>query len=118
MVEDQVQGDPRFVPGEVESATKRLHTRCIYALDWSHCHHRVVTGGADDTLRVFVLANEDVAGGELKLEASLPHAHELDVNGVAWSPATAENGTLLATCGDDERVKIWRYSPTRELGAR
>jgi WD40 repeat protein len=49
------------------------------------------------------------AGGEseLSLDAEVQHAHDGDVNSVAWQP-TAET-PLLATAGDDGLVKLWAY---------
>eukprot|EP01049_Picozoa_sp_SAG25_P010501 SAG25_NODE_1154_length_3771_cov_3.469227_4_plen_55_part_00 len=46
-------------------------------------------------------------------QAALPKAHGLDVNGVAWSPSSAacDGGWMLASCCDDELVKLWQYSP-------
>ncbi|RMB91044.1 hypothetical protein DUI87_32642 [Hirundo rustica rustica] len=38
--------------------------------------------------------------------AHVPRAHAQDVNGVAWHPR--EPG-LLATCGDDGDIALWRY---------
>ena len=105
--------DPRFVPeGPPHAGVEGVHTRCIYALDWSHVNNRIVSGGADDTLRVFTLAETvNQNGGGLVLEATLPRAHDLDVNGVAWSPTSVDTGCMLATCGDDETVKLWLYTP-------
>lgn len=37
---------------------------------------------------------------------TVPRAHTGDVNRVAWNPI---NSNLLATCGDDGLVRIWRY---------
>lgn len=38
---------------------------------------------------------------------SVPRAHTGDVNRVAWHPSESN---LLASCGDDGVVRIWRYS--------
>ena len=43
---------------------------------------------------------EDEGGWQCVL--TVPDAHGMDVNCVAWGP-----GSLLATCSDDETVKIW-----------
>lgn len=44
---------------------------------------------------------------DYKVIASVPRAHTGDVNRVAWHPTEP---TLLASCGDDGVVRIWRYN--------
>jgi WD40 repeat protein len=76
---DGKPADPRFVPdGPPTAGVEGVHTRCIYALDWSHTHHRIATGGADDTLRVFVPAEMvGESGRGLVLEVRWPHSRAL-----------------------------------------
>lgn len=42
-----------------------------------------------------------------KVTTSVPRAHTGDVNRVAWHPTESN---LLASCGDDGMVRIWRYN--------
>lgn len=90
-----------------------VHTRTIYNVDWSHTHGRIVTAGADNTLRVFVLGADEAGTEQLRLEASIDGAHGLDVNNATWGPPSTDSGesAMLASCGDDELVKIWSYTP-------
>ena len=73
------------------------HSRAIYSLAWSALG--LVTGGGDDAIRVF----REAEGG-WQCVHTVADAHGMDVNCVAWSPGTTG---LLATCSDDETVKIW-----------
>jgi len=50
---------------------------------------------------------------ELVLDVEVLHAHEGDVNGVAWQTNTTSSSSsqpLLATAGDDGLVKLWAYA--------
>ena len=77
---------------------------------------------------MFALGADDAGGECLKLEAQIEHAHELDINRAAWGPGPRApvavdeeemaSGAgahvapyMLATCGDDEVVKLWAYTP-------
>jgi WD40 repeat protein len=139
MVESQDGGggDPKLVPVGGEGAgVDGVHKRTIYSVDWSTTHNRIVTAAADDTLRVFKLGPDESGAEVLKLEASIQHAHDLDINNAVWGPGprveqtvaeritegdSGEDGGggapsheppyLLASCGDDELVKIWEYLP-------
>jgi cytosolic iron-sulfur protein assembly protein CIAO1 len=88
-------------------------------------HPLLVTGGADDTVRVFEVkrsledvpmhASPDATGTTQPQQALyieevcvLPHAHAADVNCVRWHP---RDPSLLMTCGDDSLVKLWRWHP-------
>ena len=77
-----------------------LHERAVYAVDWARAGPAALlaTGGADNHVRV--LAGEPP-------HALLADSGNLgsDVNCVRWNPR--EPG-LLASCGDDRAVRIWR----------
>jgi WD40 repeat protein len=133
LAQDAGGGDPKLVPVGGEGAgVSGVHKRTIYSVNWSRSHHRIVTAAADDTLRVFKLGADEGGAEVVKLEASLEHAHGLDINHAVWAPgprgsdtvadrlaeAEGEGGAtsheppyLLASCGDDEVVKIWQYLP-------
>jgi WD40 repeat protein len=84
------------------------HTRCIYSVDWS-ADGLIVTGAADDTLRIFMLDTEISSAGGLsesyKLLCEKHQAHSSDINCVRWCPTEP---TLLASCGDDNTVCLWK----------
>lgn len=87
-----------------------FHTRTIYSVDWAAGHGRIVTGAADDAVRVFVERSADPAvdgpgATAFELEISVRKAHAGDVNCVKWSPRFP---TVLLSTGDDNCVKIWK----------
>jgi WD40 repeat protein len=53
-------------------------------------------------VRVFEKQSDESWG----LVATADHAHEQDVNCVAWYPNDAR---ILASCSDDGTINIWRY---------
>jgi WD40 repeat protein len=74
----------------------RLPQRFYRALSMGISGKRIVTGGWEGDVRVW-----DIASGELQVSWT---AHKTQVTSVALSPS----GTLVATGGMDERVKLWR----------
>ena len=74
------------------------HTRAVYTVDWSQSG-LLVTGGGDDTIRVW---REEA--GEWAGVACLEDCHDMDVNCVAWNP---KHPNLLVSCSDDETIKMW-----------
>lgn len=67
----------------------------------------LATACADDAVRVF--KEEEVSDPDqpvFYLAAKMPKAHCQDVNCVAWNPKEAG---LLASCGDDGQIAIWRF---------
>jgi cytosolic iron-sulfur protein assembly protein CIAO1 len=52
--------------------------------------------------------------GVWELAASKEEAHLQDVNHVAWNPTDPE---LLASCGDDCMIKLWRYSAPIDMAS-
>eukprot|EP00474_Spongospora_subterranea_P000633 CRZ01091.1 hypothetical protein [Spongospora subterranea] len=90
------------------------HDRPIFsiAVCLSYTSPLFVSAGGDDQLCVFhteLIKNAD-QDDECDINASLhcrvPDAHEGEVNCVAWSNGASP---LLASCGDDYVVKIWRF---------
>ena len=89
------------------------HDMTIFTADWSPAHGTIVTGGADDSMKLFV-EDKESTGVELSdandassfvLAQDIPSAHAGDVNCVRWNPTDL---TLLASVGDDNIVKLWR----------
>ena len=90
-----------------------IHSRPIYAVDWSSMDQPsdfIATGGGDNAVRVFQRKpSEELQDEDWKesfsMVAEVKQAHAGDVNCVRWHPSSPG---LLATCGDDGRVNIWR----------
>jgi len=74
------------------------HSRAVYSIDWGEAG--LVTGGGDDTIRVW-----QEAGADWSVVTTLSDCHDMDVNCVTWNPRQTN---LLASCSDDESIKIWK----------
>jgi len=85
------------------------HTRCIYSVDWSSSG-MIASASADDSIRIFSQdpSNRDENQPTFFLVCDKKGAHAGDINCVRWSP-TEPN--LLATCGDDNVIRIWQIGP-------
>ena len=105
-------GDPKY---RLSCTLSGYHRRTVYSVDWCHVTGRIVSGGADDSIRVFVDVSDggaargaDAAPGvTFEQEAVAAAAHRGDVNCVRWSPRMSG---LLASAGDDGVVRLWQYS--------
>lgn len=75
------------------------HSRAVYTVDWGSSG-LLVTGGGDDAIRVF----SEGEAGDWTCEHTEYDSHEMDVNCVVWNPVMTN---LLASCSDDETVKLW-----------
>lgn len=53
-------------------------------------------------------SHDDHAAAAFQLALTKQQAHNADVNCVRWSP---KDPRLLATAGDDNTVRLWRYRP-------
>lgn len=82
----------------------------IYSVDWSHHSGVIATGAGDNSVRLVRLVKDADGTLTLKPEHTELEAHEGDVNCVRWNPA-AERSYLIASCGDDCVIKVWKYSP-------
>lgn len=90
-----------------------FHERTIFSVDWSRTGDFIVTGAADDAIRVF-RQTQPTPAPAFDLVAKLDKAHSSDINCVRWSPAApADNdgALLLASAGDDGLVRVWRFVP-------
>jgi WD40 repeat protein len=72
------------------------HRRGVNAMAFSLDSARLATGGDDQCVVVWNLANRRLAG--------VLRGHRRPVRGVAFSP----DGSCLASCGDDGTVKVWQ----------
>jgi len=75
-----------------------VHPRAIYDLDWGQQGY-IATAGGDDSIRIFREVDDDWI-----CEHTNPNSHDMDVNCIRWNP---QNPSLLASCSDDETIKIW-----------
>ena len=78
---------------------ENLHERTIFSVDWAR---EIATGGADDAICILA---RPVAGADFEVALRRPKAHDGDVNCVSWHPTRPD---ILASCGDDGAVKVWR----------
>eukprot|EP01104_Vermistella_antarctica_P004662 TRINITY_DN15083_c0_g1_i1.p1 TRINITY_DN15083_c0_g1~~TRINITY_DN15083_c0_g1_i1.p1 ORF type:complete len:355 (+),score=69.26 TRINITY_DN15083_c0_g1_i1:51-1067(+) len=109
--EETKEKTPEGCPVWKQSCTVQgHHTRCVYSVDWSHIEEEgmIATGAGDDCIRVFARRTEGLSTPNevsFDLVATMEKAHDSDVNCVRWHPK--EKG-LLASCGDDRKVNIFR----------
>ena len=92
------------------------HTSTVYSVDWSRESGAIVSGGADDAIRVFKEDPEQPQGWALDApsfvcETHVPKAHDSDVNCVRWNPVRPH---LLASAGDDQMVRVWAFRGSGE----
>jgi WD40 repeat protein len=90
-----------------------FHTATVYSVDWSRLSGAIASGAADDAIRVFTEDPEQPQGWatdspSFRCVAHAAGAHAADVNCVRWNPRRAH---LLASAGDDQLVKVWRFDP-------
>uniref|UniRef100_A0A224XRQ3 Probable cytosolic iron-sulfur protein assembly protein Ciao1 n=1 Tax=Panstrongylus lignarius TaxID=156445 RepID=A0A224XRQ3_9HEMI len=82
------------------------HSGPIYDVAWCHLTSLIATACADNNIRIFKETEDsDPNQPTFELISTKYHAHEQDVNSVAWHPT--EEG-LLASGSDDSFVKLWR----------
>ena len=114
-----------------------VHNRTVYSVDFApplpgvQCSTLFAIGAGDDSFSIHSIASKDqpfVDGRPQPYDITSLHrednAHEADVNCVTWCPqpivdaatgeASAEAPTyMLATCGDDGVVKLWKVQPQK-----
>ena len=72
----------------------------IYSIDWSSDGRLIAIGSSDNSLTLLSLDADD----KLQQVVVRKQAHEGDVNCVSWHPTKPH---VLASGGDDEKVKVW-----------
>ncbi|XP_077992547.1 putative cytosolic iron-sulfur protein assembly protein CIAO1 homolog [Glandiceps talaboti] len=85
------------------------HERPIYDIAWCHLTGIIATASGDDGICIFkedITVNDRRNQPSFDLAVTLKKAHDDDVNSVVWNPT--ESG-LLASCGDDNCIKLWRF---------
>lgn len=87
----------------LELTLPSVHTFAVYSVAWSSSSGRIASAGADGQLAIYKEID-----GVWTVESTLQGAHGVhEVNCVAWcTMATGEE--ILATCGDDGYVNLWR----------
>lgn len=98
----------------IRGAAESHHRHAILSIDFrppapsasASATAMLATGAADDSIRLFRVtrATSECSIDSLHEEAG---AHDGDVNCVRWSP---HDRTLLATCGDDGAVRLWKWA--------
>lgn len=87
------------------------HSLPIYSVDYAPAkagHGRIVSGGGDNRIQIYREAMESSSDQPLfSLDVSV--VTHFDVNCVCWHP---QDGSILASTGDDGAVRIWRYTPS------
>lgn len=103
---------------KVSARLADVHDGPVYSCAFRHDGKLMATGGGDDCIniisrtdkpRVSVDENSDASSSDedLSIVAKMNRAHSGDVNCVSWKPDSKE---ILATCGDDGLVRIWRFT--------
>lgn len=92
-----------------------IHSRTIFSVSWSKWNGLIATSSADKSIKIhrFVQTFDYISVSNIneyyKLEELhvFDNAHDgFDVNCVAWCKIESD-AHLLASCGDDELVRIW-----------
>lgn len=101
---------------KVVQTLPEAHTRTVYSVDWSP-FGPVASGAGDDSIAVYVARGPGHEEKQQNSEAEVVDrlvavvmqeaAHNGDVNCVAWHPTVPG---LLASCGDDATVRLWRFT--------
>lgn len=85
------------------------HSRPVYCVDWNQHNNLIASAGGDNSICVYREAdnNADQLQANFEMVCKQANAHEQDVNAVSWNP---QDPLLLASCSDDESIKIWRVN--------
>lgn len=95
---------------QIEDASPRP----VYSVDWSPSalagsFTAIASACGDNRVRIFQPVAQDCVDGAWECTAEV-EAHDGDANCVAWCPTPLPGGAaLLASAGDDNDVKLWRF---------
>lgn len=91
------------------SVIQGYHSRSIYDVSWSKTSDVIASCSGDNSLVIYGRdsSGEPQDGDMFTCVERLSQAHDCDVNTVVWNP---RQSGLLATGGDDRKIKIWNYS--------
>ena len=96
-----------------------MYLAALLHLKQQSVSHKVsaAAGCGDNAVRLFesstlqdgeVSSSSDPQTPAFQLALTKQQAHSSDVNCVRWSP---QDPFLLATAGDDNTIRLWRYKP-------
>lgn len=90
------------------SVIQGYHSRSIYDVSWSNLDEIFASASGDNSIAIYKSdASESKDGCDIfTCVHRFSQAHDCDVNCLAWSPG--QSG-LLASAGDDRKVKLWTY---------
>jgi len=90
-----------------------FHNSVIYSVDWAiNEHGAIATGSGNDSIDIFLECEGSSSFSDFPsfmLDCRTDKAHSGDINCVRWNP---KDPYMLASAGDDDIVKIWRYEPS------
>lgn len=97
------EGDeaPQIGEWHLQFSFDSKHARTVFSIDVMYGKF-IITAGGDNAICVHRLNNNGVAEFVCKVE----DAHDQDINCVRWNRNVEK--PLLATCGDDGRVRVWQ----------
>ena len=110
-------------PADVRNGTwaqiatlKNVHNFPIYSVHWlgtgeSGFRDLVASASADNSIVLSTLERDSSGVPSLQLAFRLEGAHKNDVNCVRWRPSSRPHSScdpLLASCGDDGTIRIFR----------
>jgi len=91
------------------------HTRAVFSVQFSPDGRYLASAGGDDSLRIFTQEDAEMASAGGPASRSYAQvvanekAHTADINCVQWNPTQIDGKWVLATAGDDKKVKIWEF---------
>lgn len=94
------------------STLSGYHTQPIYSISWSKVSGRLVSVAGDNVMCLFEEVVDNSNQPSYSLVTRVDQAHMADINCVKWHPT---NPSLLATCGDDDLIKLWSYHHDDEM---
>jgi len=86
------------------------HKRPVYSVDWNKQNELIATAGGDNSIYIFKEKSSpsgEPQAASFDVAFHKENAHLQDVNSVQWNP---KHMNVLASCGDDETIKIWRLN--------
>lgn len=88
---------------EIGGASCVGHTRKVLAVDWSPDGSKLVSGGQDNTVRVWSIPPMNQSATLSGSSLLVYQGHKDWVQAVAWSP----DGSKIASAGKDTTVQVW-----------
>lgn len=94
------------------SVIQGYHSRTVYDVSWCRSNELIASASGDNSIAIYK-KSVDETSKELvyTCAAKRSQSHDCDVNTIAWNNKTG----LLASGGDDSRVKIWKYQDDKGM---